>query len=131
MKSIKVTNKNFEKIELEIKIANGKATTRLANIQDVEDYVSINEKALTEKGIPKKYWKGMKFVVQPGAETLPKAYYKKGRPQATEFTLERMTNGWFVISCKRSEFYENHKLMFISGFTEEQKEAIISKAYKF
>jgi len=131
MKAIKITEKNFNKIEQALQEANGKATARLAHRQDVEAYVVIIEKALTEKGIPKNLWKGLKFQIMPGAEKLPNAYFKRGMPSATEFTLERGASGWFMTSCNRSEFHDNHRLALVGKFTEEQEQAIISKAYRF
>ena len=128
---MKINVKNFDAIEKALQEANGKATARLADLQDVQDYVIIIEKSLTEKGIPKNLWQGLKFQIMPGAEKLPNAYFKRGVPSATAFVLERGSTGWFMTSCKRSEFHENHKLVLISRFTEEQEQAIISKAYRF
>ena len=131
MKAIKITEKNFNKIEQALQEANGKATARLAHRQDVEAYVVIIEKALTEKGILKNLWKGLKFRVTPGAEKLPNAYFKKGTPSATYFVLERRATGWFLIDAKRVEFHEAHKLVLISGYSEEQERAIIRQANRF
>ena len=128
---MKINVTNFDKIEQALAIANGKATVRLAHRQNAESYVVIIEKALTEKGIPKNLWKGLKFQIMPGAEKLPNAYFKRGMPSATEFTLERGASGWFMTSCNRSEFHDNHRLALVGKFTEEQDQAIISKAYKF
>jgi hypothetical protein len=128
---MKINVTNFDKIEQALAIANGRATVRLAHRQNAEAYVVIIEKALTEKGIPKNLWKGLKFRVMPGAEKLPNAYFNKGAPSATSFTLERMASGWFMVAASRKEFYKSQMLTLLTAFTEEQKEAIISKAYKF
>jgi len=128
---MKINVTNFDKIEQALAIANGKATARLAHRQDVEAYVIIIKKSLTEKGIPKNLWKGLKFRVMPGAEKLPNAYFKRGMPSATEFTLERGASGWFMTSCNRSEFHDNHRLALVGKFSEEQEQAIIRQANRF
>ena len=128
---MKINVTNFNKIEQALAIANGKATVRLAHRQNAESYVVIIEKALTEKGIPKNLWKGLKFQIMPQSENLPNAYFKRGTPQATQFTLERGSTGWFMTSACRNEFYHSRKILMITNFTDEQERAIISKAYRF
>ena len=128
---MKINVKNFDAIEKALQEANGKATARLADLQDVQDYVIIIEKSLTEKGIPKNLWQGLKFQIMPQSENLPNAYFKRGTPQATQFTLERGSTGWFMTSACRNEFYHSRKILMITNFTKEQERAIIREAYKF
>ena len=131
MKAIKITSKNMEAIESALAEANGKAKVRLAHWFDVEAYIKIIEQKLSSKGLPKKSWLGMKFYVQPQAENLPKAYFKKGNPSATAFIIERKSTGWFLIEAKRDTFYDGKKVRLLTVFNDDQKHRIIDNAYRF
>lgn len=127
---MKINVNNFKKIQEALDVANGKCRTRLVNRWNVESHVIMIEKSLTTKGIPKKDWKGLKFSVQPDAEKLPNAYYKKGIPTATQFILERGSNSWFMIDAKRTDMRTN-RIEMLSKFSEKHIESIINNAYKF
>lgn len=128
---MKINVKDIEKLNKVFDQANCRCTARTANSLTVGAYVTHLEKSLTQKGMPKKLWKGMKFSIQPGAERLPNAYYTKGfNPEATQFTLERGSSDWFVTEVSRGHIRQG-KIILRGFFTEQQERVLISKAYKF
>ena len=131
MKEIKITSKNMEAIESVLAEANGKSKVRLAHWFDVTAYIKIIEQKLASKGLPNKSWVGMKFYVQPQAENMPNAYFKKGNPSATAFIIVRKATGWFLLEAKRDTFYDGRKIRLLTVFNDDQKSHIIDNAYKF
>lgn len=134
MKEMKITSKNLTAIEKVLEEANGKSKVRLACASDVEAYVKKIEQELASKGLSKKLWLGMKFRVMPGAEEVSRAYLKASHhvaPSATFFVIERKAAGWFFLGAGRDTFYKSEQICLLGWYTEEQKKAIISNAYKF
>ena len=123
---MKININNKEKMDSEFKKVN--ARVRGASSYDVENLVNIIEINLGLKGVPKKYWTGLKFRCNPNPETFPHAY--KGIPMATYFTLERYPSGWFLVGVERRECKMDF-ITLVSGLSEEQKQGVLDAFYKF
>ena len=131
MKAIKITATNWKTLEEEFMKVNGKCSARLAHRWDAEAYVTIIEKSLIEKGLPKKAWLGLKFIIQPEATNFSNAYKRKSfAPMATQFTMEYKSTGWFIVSIER-ECAMSKKVRLVTPYTEEQKGYIVQSAMQF
>ena len=86
------------------------------------------EPMLTAKGLPKKCWKGLRFIHNANAQTFPHAY--KYSPEATLVTIERSSNDWFVTDVRRG-YCTNKTWELVGKLTEEQEAAILKSFYKF
>ena len=128
MKKINVTD--FKKLDVAFRVGNGKGSERLAYRGDAEASVRFIENKLIEKAIPKCAWIGAKFSVQPGAEKLPNEYYAKSIPEATQFTIERRYNGWFVVEIRRANLRLN-QFILLSKPIKGPEGAIINHATRF
>jgi len=122
--------RNEEKVNLALAAANGKATTRTATFEDVQDYVAKIEKRLTALGLPKNLWQGLRFSVQPGAGKVPGCYYRKGIPNATSFELERGAKHWFLTNTSR-DIMRGTRILIQTWYTQAQRDAIIDGARMF
>jgi len=128
---MKININNKEKIEKVLAAANKGCSQRLITYKNLQDSVKETEESLIEKGIPKYLWQGLDFYIQPGAGSLPKAYYNKGYfPKATSVNVSNSKTGWFLRGAYR-EPVDKYKISMVGHFNELQKEAIIKKAEKF
>jgi hypothetical protein len=104
------------------------ARVRNATHDDVVKMVIRIEKALTRKGLLKKYWTGLCFQCNPHARVFPNAY--KGIPAATYFTVERCPSGWFLVGVERKECRADY-ITLVGDLNGEQKKAILDVFCKF
>ncbi len=58
------------------------------------------EGELAARALPRKYWRGLRYVFNPNAQKFPHAY--KGTPEATLVTIERFSKDWFVVGVERA-----------------------------
>ena len=96
---MKVNIKNTEKIKAALAAAQPRARERLASVHDVRKAVEQIEARLKCLQVPKKAWLGIRIIDQR-LERFAGAY--KWLPEATHFTVERFTTGWFLVDAKRS-----------------------------
>lgn len=127
---MKINVKDSDRLDMAFTEANRKCSARLADRSDVVKYIEKIERSLGAKGVPATHRKGLRFNIQPSAEKLPNAYYKRGLPMATSFTLERGTDAWYVTSVVRT-FLITHKVLMLTKYTDKQADLILSNAYKF
>ena len=114
-----INARNEEKINQEIRKAEGKATARTITAYDILTDLREYENTIL---IPKKSMIGIKLEIDHHAQNFPNAY--KYRPESTKVYLERVKSGWNIThiyrnTCNRA----NHK--FKSEFTDEAKKEII------
>lgn len=96
---MKINVTNTDKLAAEIAIAEGaRVSARTITADDVSRAVAQIEKRLSAM-MPKKAWRGAAFVVDVNAQSFPGAY--KGRPESTQFMIERGASGWFVTKIWR------------------------------
>lgn len=122
---IRVCDENRERIEQEIKKAEGSATTRTLTYDDIVDGIARVEKELA---IPKKYLLGISFTEDINAQTFPASY--KHAPFSTWFTAEYMRTGWFLTGVERRRTGSTEK-QFTLSLTEDAKAAVIRRLEKF
>ena len=91
---------NVEKITAAINEAEGRATVRTITFDDILDAVAAIEEKL-RRILPKKALAGLKFAVNPNAQTFPAAY--NGVPMSTQFILERGSKAWFLVNVYRDK----------------------------
>ena len=123
---MKINIKNEKQITEELNKVNAKV--RNASYQSVVAIVFQIEKKLEEKGLPKKYWTGLKFWGDINAQKFPNAY--KWCPESTQFMVERLASGWFITRVSRMRCSEK-KVTLESALTDEQKQAIVENFKKF
>ena len=123
---MKINVKNEKQINEALNKVNAKV--RNASYQSVVAIVFQIEKKLEEKGLPKKYWTGLRFWVDINAQKFPNAY--KWSPDSTQFVVERFASGWFVTRVGRMHCSEK-KVTLASVLTDEQKQAIVENFKKF
>ena len=123
---MKINIKNEKQITEELNKVNAKV--RNASYQSVVAIVFQIEKKLEEKGLPKKYWTGLKFWGDINAQKFPNAY--KWCPESTQFMVERFASGWFITRVSRMRCSEK-KATLESALTDEQKQAIVENFKKF
>ena len=123
---MKINIKDKEKVNEALTVVN--ARVRNSTHYDVKSLVNSIELDLELKGLPKKYWTGLKFRCNPNPESFPNAY--KGVPMATYFTLERYPSGWFLVGVERRECKMDF-ITLVSGLNEEQKQGVLDAFYKF
>lgn len=123
---MKINVKNEKQINEELNKVNAKV--RNASYQSVVAIVFQIEKKLGEKGLPKKYWTGLKFWGDINAQKFPNAY--KWCPDSTQFVVERFASGWFVTRVSRMRCSER-MVTLASVLTDEQKEAIVENFKHF
>lgn len=95
---MKINVLNKEKVEKEIKSTESRAQVRFISYEDINDAINHIEKRLSNL-MHKKDWVGLKFLIDPNAQTFPGSY--KGVPESTQVVLERCASGWFVVRCFR------------------------------
>lgn len=125
---INITNR--DKIEEALDLANGKATTRTVEFDELDLIAEQIENSLLDKGLCKTLWTGLKFSVQPKIEHVAKAYWRSGTPMITEIVLERGVNSWFLADAGR-KIMRTRKTMMLGKYSEEQVKAILDNSVKF
>ncbi|MFT6908027.1 MAG: hypothetical protein ACJAS1_004715 [Oleiphilaceae bacterium] len=85
---------NIDKVKKSLCKINKPNQVRLLSDSNLLEYLELIEKKLS-KILNKQDWKGLRFNVDPFAETFPSSY--KGTPTSTQFQLERRSSGWFVL----------------------------------
>lgn len=77
-----------------------KVRERKTTYTDIQRAVTAIETRLDNLKVLKKDRIGMKFQINPNAQTFPNAY--KGIPEATNVSLELTSTGWKVYSIERT-----------------------------
>lgn len=105
-----------EKLSAAIKTAQGRASARTIDAEEIKSEVKRIEIALS-RILNKKDWVGAVFNIDINAQSFPGAY--NGTPESTHFTLERFASGWFVtdVSRKYTKTSRRNELKL----TEDQK----------
>ena len=125
MKEILVKESNRERIESAIKDAQGKATARTIDFDDILKDIKEIEYTL---GIAKKYMLGIKADIDHNAQDFPKAY--KYTPESTHYMLVRKTSGWAITGiCRRRTRGSKHT--YNLELTEDAKREIINSMQDF
>ncbi len=125
MKPIKITAKNFDKIEEALKAVNGRATSHAITTAHLIDCISEEaEKRLEDAGVPKAARAGCRLTHVPEG---PWAKAYKYAARTTRVVLERRATGWFLVHIEQDEVYPREKQLFELCVTDEQRR-IIAKA---
>lgn len=126
---MKINVNAIEKLETVINAAQERAKVRTIKASSIAFYIEAYlEPMLTAKGLPKKYWQGLKLIYNSNAQAFPNAY--KGSPEATLVTIERFASGWFVTNVWRG-YCTNKKWEMATKLTEDQEKAILKNFYEF
>lgn len=126
MKAIIINETNRAKIETAIQDAEGKASMRTIDFNDI---INATQKIEKKLGIPKKYMDGVRYDVDLHAQNFPKAY--KYRAESTQFIVEFSKGKWRLISVER--YYTRtagHDFRCVT-MPEETKKAIIETVMDF
>ena len=117
---IKITHKNADKINAAIEAVEGKRVSqRRCTCNDVIKAVDRIEKRLSGL-LKKKDWTGLKFHCDPNAQRFPSCY--NGRPQSTQFLIERCASGWFLTGVNRMDCRSpSHKITTLNMVTRVQE----------
>lgn len=121
---MKINTNNREKIEKALEEVQKKAKVRTIDVADLINEIKKIEKRLHSLNIKMKDWKGVKFCCSPHMTPFPGAY--KGRPEGTEFIVERGSGAWFIVDISRAGVNGNEKYRII--FINEDK---YREFYKF
>ncbi len=97
---MKINIKNIEKLTLAINEAEGRAQVRTITPKDVNNAIEHIEAKLGHI-LPKKQWQGLKFTIDPNAQTFPAAY--NNTPMSTQVIIERGSTAWFAIYIARGK----------------------------
>jgi len=124
---IKMVEKNREKLLAAIEYAQRWATVRCTFPSYVEALIKVLETSLSSKGLPKKLWVGMRFVLNPNAQRFPHAY--KYCPEATVVEITRCNSGWFMTGAYRGTCTDK-RITLQSKLTADQEQAILAHAKK-
>ena len=98
MKPIKAISGNYAKINKALVFAEEKCSVRTVLTSEVFSAVDEIEKQLSQV-LYKKDWVGLKFQIDPNAQTFPGAY--KGTPESTIIAIEYKKTSWFVTDIFR------------------------------
>lgn len=96
--TMKINVTATDKLNAAIDVVQKRASARTITARDIQLDVERIEKAL-KKVLPKKHWKGAKFIADINAQTFPSSY--NGTPESTKFALVRAASGWFVTNIWR------------------------------
>jgi len=99
IKKMKININNSEKLQSALDRAQKRSQTRTIDCEDFKKISLEIESRLKELKIAKVRWKGAKFHVDLYATIFPSQY--KGIPKSTQFSLERGSSDWFVVSIHR------------------------------
>ena len=99
MKAIKISSENAEKINAALSEAEGRATARKLDADDLIEIAERSEKEVAARTLlPKSHQTGAVVTYRMGLN-LPNNY--KYAPEYTEVTLGRRKSGWFLLSAGR------------------------------
>ena len=116
---MKINIKNTEKLNSEIKKAEGKATARLLTVDDIRRLLAGVEKQLS---LTKAELRGVIVRGCPAGQDFPNAYGHT--PYATCFTAEYCSSGWCVTEIERDRC-PRWKDKAIITLTDAAKDAIL------
>lgn len=97
-KPIKLTSQ--EQVEEQIQKVQAKARERKITYTDIQRAVTAIETRLDDLKVFKKDRIGMRFYIDPNAQTFPNAY--NGIPESTNVSLEITATGWKINSIERT-----------------------------
>lgn len=120
---IKETNRT--RIEEMIKEAEGRATARTIDYEDVEKAILYLEEKLD---IPKKHMEGIKAHIDINAQAFPNAY--QHTPISTHIHIIRKKTGWDLVKVSR-DICKSPTQKFKVWLTDKAKEAIIDRFSHF
>ena len=112
--SIKINEKNREKIETMIKAAEGRTTARCISYESIDQAIKQIEDKFSFA--TKKSMIGLEVWCDMSAEKLPKAYEKAShgtRPQSTQFTVAYTASGWALLEVSRQDLRTHYKKKYI------------------
>ena len=108
MKPIRITHDNEAVIQAALKEVNGNAKLHTyTDYHEVAAMATMVEQKLS-RFLPKKAWKGAKWVETSGS-AVSNAYSKKafGPRPATTLTLEYRASGWFLVGIHKASVYQD------------------------
>ena len=122
MKKIIVKEANIERINQEIKGAEGRASARCITASDIMDAV---QSITAHLRIPKKSMVGITAYVDVNAQDFPSAY--KYTPESTLVALEYTRSGWAITGIERDVTHRASQAVSIE-LTDEAKKAVLEAA---
>ena len=126
---MKINVNNIEKLTEVINTVEERAKVRTVLPSNVAYYIENQlEQSLSDKGLPKKDWKGLKFTFNPNADRFPRAY--RYEPEATLVNIERFASGWFVTKVWRG-YCTSRRWEMRGKLSESQEQAILKNFYEF
>ena len=111
---------NIGKIQQMMDDAQGKATARTIDINDIPTAARRIENALT---VPKKYLEGLVYSVDINAQDFAHAY--KYVPESTHFTLTYKNGTWRVSDIVRAQCRTHGHIFVCESMSAETEQAII------
>lgn len=118
--NIVIKESNKERIEAEIKLAEGKATVRKLEFSDIIKTIERVEKKLD---ISKKSMTGIKIFVDVNAQPFPNAY--KYIPDSTHFSAIKTKTGWNLLDIERDRCRDGYGKRVEMILTDEAKKEIL------
>jgi len=97
---MKIDVSNINKLKAALQTAQGKATARILNVEDIQELAG-NAKSELTKFLPKKYHQGSRYIYYEA--DLANAYKYVGA--TTYIQLEHGYEKWFVTDISRIEIY--------------------------
>lgn len=125
MKPINIKEANRDKINAAIKEAEGRATARTINYDDIVDDITNIE---TKLNIAKKHMTGCYAWVDHNAQAFPSAY--KYKPESTHYCIQRTASGWVLVSVDRMTT-NSPSGRYELELTEEAQDAILESMMRF
>ena len=125
MKPIYAISANTEKLNAAIATAEGRATARTINAEDIFDALETIEERLC---IPKAHMIGITAEVEVNAQTFPNAY--RYRPESTHFKAIRTANGWKITDIYRDTTH-GPTTRYVLTLTDKAKESIVESRTHF
>ena len=122
---MKINLNAVEKIEAALAAVNGKAARH--TYTDAVDLKHVAERAETELerlGLAKAYRAGARVVAESG-EKLPGRY--KYQATTTTVTLERGSNGWFLVAANSSTLWPQSAPTYRLALTPKQDQIVVER----
>lgn len=126
MKSIIISETNKDRIKAAIQEAEGKASARTV---DYDDIVRATQRIEKKLGIPKKYMEGIEYDVDLHAQNFPNAY--KYRAESTHFVVEYSKGKWRLVSIGRGYTRRAGHDFKCLAMPEETRNAVIDRMMDF
>ena len=90
---------------------NGRATSHTLTATDLHILARRAERQLTDSGVPKGMWRGIRAHYWPGGPG--KAYSRKGRSvKANRVALEYRAGGWALVDLEKLDIWADSKEEF-------------------